>query len=118
VRLVDLGIEPWIVANALSAVIAQRLVRVVCSMCQATVKLESDVWDEDDLLLPAGTDVVRPRGCNACYRTGYRGRAGIFETLVVDDDLRDLVKAKGSASTARGERAARCRRSAGWGSTR
>jgi general secretion pathway protein E len=97
VRLVDLGIEPWIVANALSAVIAQRLVRVVCSMCQATVRLDQDLWDGDEVLLPAGSEIVRPRGCNACYRTGYRGRAGIFETLVVDDEMRDLVKNKGSA---------------------
>ena len=97
VRLVDLGIEPWIVANALSAVIAQRLVRVVCAMCQAPARLDSDLWDGDEVLLPAGSEIVRPRGCNACYRTGYRGRAGIFETLVVDDEMRDLVKNKGSA---------------------
>jgi general secretion pathway protein E/type IV pilus assembly protein PilB len=94
VRLVDLGIEPWVVANALSAVLAQRLVRVVCSMCRETVKLENDLWDGDEVLLPAGSDVIRPRGCNACFKTGYRGRAGIFEVLVVDDELRDLVKAK------------------------
>jgi general secretion pathway protein E/type IV pilus assembly protein PilB len=61
------------------------------------VKLETDVWDGDEVLLPAGTPVVRPRGCTACYRTGYRGRAGIFEVLVIDDELRDLIKAKASA---------------------
>ena len=94
VRLVDLGVEPWVVGNALSAVIAQRLVRIVCSMCQAVAKLEADLWDGDDILLPQGSDIVRPRGCRACFGTGYKGRAGIFEVLVVDDDLRDLVKAK------------------------
>jgi len=97
VRLVDLGIEPWIVANALTAILAQRLVRVVCRMCQETVRLEMDLWDGDEILLPAGSGVIRPRGCSACYRTGYRGRAGIFEVLVIDDELRDLVKAKASA---------------------
>jgi general secretion pathway protein E/type IV pilus assembly protein PilB len=97
VRLVDLGIEPWIVANALSAVLAQRLVRVVCQMCRDTVKLETDLWDGDEVLVPAGSDVIRPRGCGACFKTGYRGRAGIFEVLVVDDDLRDLVKAKAAS---------------------
>ena len=94
VRLVDLGVEPWVVGNALSAVIAQRLVRVVCSMCQEMAKLEADLWDGDEVLLPAGSAIVRPRGCRACYGTGYKGRAGIFEVLVVDDDLRDLVKSK------------------------
>ena len=94
VRLVDLGVEPWVVANALSAVIAQRLVRVVCSMCRESVKLEADLWDGDEILLPAGSEIVRPRGCRACFGTGYKGRAGIFEVLVVDDELRDLVKSK------------------------
>ena len=63
-RLVDLGVEPWVVANALSAVIAQRLVRVACTMCREMVKLEEDLWDGDEVLLPAGSDVLRPRGCN------------------------------------------------------
>jgi general secretion pathway protein E/type IV pilus assembly protein PilB len=94
VRLVDLGIEPWVVANALSAVLAQRLVRAVCPMCRETVKLEADLWDNDEVLLPAGSPIIRPRGCNACHRTGYKGRLGIFEVLVVDDELRDLIKAK------------------------
>ncbi|MGH7271655.1 MAG: GspE/PulE family protein [Polyangiaceae bacterium] len=94
VRLVDLGVEPWVVANALSAVLAQRLVRVVCPSCKRIVKLERDVWDGDEVLLTAGADIVRPAGCDACLRTGYRGRTGIFEVVELDDELRDLVKAK------------------------
>jgi general secretion pathway protein E/type IV pilus assembly protein PilB len=94
VRLVDLGVEPWIVANALSAVLAQRLVRVACKACRTTAKLENDFWDGDTLLLPEGTEIVRPRGCDKCMRTGYRGRTGIFEVVEIDDELRDLVKAK------------------------
>jgi general secretion pathway protein E/type IV pilus assembly protein PilB len=97
VRLVDLGVEPWIVANALSAVLAQRLVRVTCPHCKEAAKLERDVWDGDELLLPAGSDIVRPAGCQHCMRTGYRGRTGIFEVVEFDDDLRDLVKAKAPA---------------------
>lgn len=97
VRLVDLGVEPWIVANALSAVLAQRLVRVACAHCKAAAKLERDLWDGDDLLLPAGSDIVRTLGCDRCMRTGYRGRTGIFEVVEFDDDLRDLVKAKAPA---------------------
>jgi len=97
VRLVDLGVEPWIVANALSVVLAQRLVRVACPHCKRPAKLERDLWDADELLLPAGSDVVRPQGCAQCMRTGYRGRTGIFEVVELDDDLRDLVKAKAPA---------------------
>jgi type II secretory ATPase GspE/PulE/Tfp pilus assembly ATPase PilB-like protein len=94
VRLVDLGVEPWIVANALSAVLAQRLVRVVCPHCRGTAKLERDLWDGDQVLLTAGTQIVRPTGCDKCMRTGYRGRTGIFEVVELDDELRELVKAK------------------------
>ena len=97
VRLVDLGIEPWIIANALSAVLAQRLVRVACRNCTELVKLDFDFWDGDEVLLPAGAEVVRPRGCQECHRTGYRGRTGIFEALEIDDEIRDLVKQKATA---------------------
>jgi type II secretory ATPase GspE/PulE/Tfp pilus assembly ATPase PilB-like protein len=97
VRLVDLGVEPWIVANALSAVLAQRLVRIICPHCQRTAKLERDVWDGDQILLTAGTEIVRPVGCDKCMRTGYRGRTGIFEVVELDDELRELVKAKAPA---------------------
>jgi general secretion pathway protein E len=101
VRLVDLGVEPWIVANALSAVLAQRLVRVACRHCKQPAKLDRDLWDNDELLLPAGSDVVTPKGCDKCMRTGYRGRTGIFEVVELDDDLRELVKAKAPAKAYR-----------------
>ncbi len=97
VRLVDLGVEPWIVANGLSAVLAQRLVRVVCPHCKRATRLERDLWDGDEVLLTAGTEIVRPAGCDRCMRTGYRGRTGIFEVVELDDELRELVKAKAPA---------------------
>jgi type II secretory ATPase GspE/PulE/Tfp pilus assembly ATPase PilB-like protein len=97
VRLVDLGVEPWIVANALSAVLAQRLVRVACVHCKRAGRLERDLRDGGDLLLAAGSEVVVAAGCERCMRTGYRGRTGIFEVVELDDDLRDLVKAKAPA---------------------
>lgn len=92
VRLVDLGVEPWIVANALTAVMAQRLVRIVCRNCQELVPLHSDIVDGDEILMAKGTKIVRPRGCATCLRTGYKGRTGIFEVVVVDDDMRELIK--------------------------
>jgi len=97
VRLVDLGVEPWIVANALSAVLAQRLVRVMCPHCKRPAKVQRDLWDNDELLLPAGSDVWQPKGCDKCMRTGYRGRTGLFEVVELDDELRELVKAKAPA---------------------
>src|ERR1700722_10356300 len=101
VRLVDLGVEPWIVANALSAVLAQRLVRVACPHCKKPAKVKRDLWDADELLLPADSDVLEPAGCDKCMRTGYRGRTGLFEVVELDDDLRELVKAKAPAKAYR-----------------
>ncbi|HSO32171.1 MAG TPA: GspE/PulE family protein [Labilithrix sp.] len=96
VRLVDLGVEPWIVANALTGILAQRLVRLVCKNCQELVPLEADLVDEEEIVIPKGTKVVKPKGCSACLKTGYKGRTGIFEVLMVDDDMRELIKNKAS----------------------
>ncbi|WP_437751116.1 GspE/PulE family protein [Sorangium sp. So ce1389] len=94
-RLVDLGAESWIVANALLAVIAQRLVRKLCDECAETYEVESDVTGEEDkVLIEKGTELKRAVGCQTCHLTGYRGRIGLFEVLELDDDLRDLVKAR------------------------
>jgi general secretion pathway protein E len=96
VRLVDLGVEPWIVANALTGILAQRLVRIVCKKCQELVALDVDITDGEEMILPKGTKVVKPKGCAVCLRTGYKGRTGIFEVLMVDDDMRELIKHKAS----------------------
>src|SRR6185295_2539830 len=91
-----LGVEPWIVANALTGILAQRLVRLVCKNCQELVPLETDLLDDEEVVLAKGTKVIKPKGCTACLRTGYKGRTGIFEVLMVDDDMRELIKHKAS----------------------
>lgn len=96
-RLVDLGVEPWIVANSLLAVIGQRLVRVLCEHCAEKRPLPTEITDEEGkVLLPAGVELKHPKGCPRCHQTGYRGRSGVFEVLEVDDDMRDLIKARAS----------------------
>jgi general secretion pathway protein E/type IV pilus assembly protein PilB len=103
-RVVDLGVEPWIVGNALQAIIAQRLVRTLCAVCAETYTLEEDVvqgTDGDTVLLEKGTELKRAKGCDKCHETGYRGRAGLFEVLRLDDDLRDLVRSRASTRTFR-----------------
>ena len=90
-RLVDMGIEPFLVASSLTAVIAQRLVRRLCSDCRTPYSPTEEQWREIGLPgTPSGT-FYRSAGCPACMGTGYRGRAGIFEILVVDDRLRTLI---------------------------
>lgn len=94
IRLIDLGVEPWIVANSLLAIVAQRLVRVLCS-CATDSEVAVDVHDDaGELLLAKGTKVRVPGRCDKCHQSGYRGRTGIFETALVDDELRELVKAR------------------------
>ncbi|MEZ4437913.1 MAG: GspE/PulE family protein [Polyangiaceae bacterium] len=94
-RLVDLGAEPWIVANSLQAVVAQRLVRTLCS-CSEEYSLANDLTVGEEVVLRQGSAVRRARGCDRCHGTGYVGRTGIFEVLEMDDQLRDLVKARAS----------------------
>lgn len=92
-RLVDLGAESWIVANALLGVIAQRLVRMLCADCAEPYPLAADITDDEGaVVLAEGTEVKRAKGCVRCHETGYKGRTGIFEVLELDDDLREAVK--------------------------
>lgn len=92
-RLINIGIEPFLVGAAVNGVLAQRLVRKVCKHCGK----EEPVPDEmKDFLVMHGVDrptLVMPKGCPTCRDTGYQGRLGIYELLVLDDFLRDRVAA-------------------------
>ncbi len=94
-RLIDMGIEPFLVASSVIAIVAQRLVRLTCSGCRKPYK-PSDEELEKLGLTPSSRDTVlyRGQGCPACTHTGYRGRSGIYEVLLVDDDIRRLIMAK------------------------
>lgn len=100
-RLLDLGIEPYLVASSLVAAIAQRLVRQICPNCK------TQAIAEDDERLSGMTPEQRNKpmfvgaGCEECRQTGYRGRVGLFEMLVVDDRCRELVQALGNAAEIR-----------------
>ena len=95
-RLVEMGVEPFLVSSSLMAVMAQRLVRRVCKECrelyQPTDEEISKLGMSMDRFRALGGDkVYRARGCPACNKVGYRGRTGIYELLVLDDDIRQLV---------------------------
>jgi type II secretory ATPase GspE/PulE/Tfp pilus assembly ATPase PilB-like protein len=88
-RLVDMGIEPFMVASTLEAVLAQRLVRRLCPLCRTPRPVTSDNLP-DDLLLPAGHTVYEAAGCRECRYTGYSGRLAIFELMTMNNRIRRL----------------------------
>ncbi|HZR83064.1 MAG TPA: type II secretion system ATPase GspE [Candidatus Binatia bacterium] len=99
-RLVDMGIEPFLVSSSLVGVMAQRLVRRVCVACREPVA--ATAGEERELGIRAGTSIFRAgEGCGECKGTGYRGRTGIHEILVVDDEVRSLVMQRADASAVR-----------------
>jgi general secretion pathway protein E len=101
-RLIDMEIEPFLVSSSVIAVLAQRLVRVLCPDCR-----EAYMPSETELsrigLKPAQltSPIFKPRGCRACRNTGYRGRTAIQELMVMDDEVRALVMRKADAATIR-----------------
>ena len=102
-RLVDLGLQPYMVASSLISVISMRLVRVLCPKCK-----DQYVPTGDELRILGlttregqGVGLFRPIGCEYCSQTGYRGRTGIFEILELDDPLRRLIAAGAAESMVR-----------------
>jgi len=91
-RLVDMGIEPFLVGSSLVAVLAQRLVRVLCTHCREAYPAEENELREIGLR-PTERPITlyRPVGCHACNSTGYHGRVGIFEMMLIDDEIRGMV---------------------------
>jgi len=99
-RLLDMGIEPYLVASSLIAVLAQRLVRVICPDCRQPTTLEDEALAELGVETEARSSVAawRGQGCDRCRSTGYLGRVGVFELLPINDEVRSQVLEKAAAS--------------------
>jgi type IV pilus assembly protein PilB len=98
-RLMNMGIEPFLVASSVHLVVAQRLVRRICAQCKETIDVPAQALtnlgfakDEAKTL-----QLFRGRGCEICSGTGYKGRVGLYEAMDVDDELRELILSGGSA---------------------
>jgi len=90
-RLVDMGVEPYLVASSLEAVLAQRLVRLLCKHCKQPDTSPTTQAIKTQIGIPANITVYRGVGCRQCRNTGYHGRHAIFEWMDIDNDLRQLV---------------------------
>jgi type IV pilus assembly protein PilB len=104
-RLLDLGLEPFLVTATLEAIVAQRLVRRICTNCKTPYQPTDDqLWElrlkAEDL---AGKEFHYGKGCDYCNNTGYRGRQGLYEIMVLDDGLRDMIMESASTAVLRRE---------------
>jgi type IV pilus assembly protein PilB len=102
-RLIDMGVEPFLIAATLEAVVAQRLVRKVCLDCRETYDPGEEILFEfgEDAARVRGAKLAYGRGCERCHHTGYRGRTGLFEILIVDDAIRRGVGERASSQDIR-----------------
>lgn len=100
-RLIDMRVEPFLVASAIVGVVAQRLLRTLCESCKNEYRASSELKDE--IGLKDGKDYIfyKEAGCPKCRDTGYQARMGIFELLIPDDEIKDLISKKVSADTIR-----------------
>jgi len=96
-RLIDMGIEPFLVSSTLTAAMAQRLVRTVCPDCKVAYEPDRDKLPADFHLDP-GAPLYRGTGCRKCHDTGYRGRAGLYELMTMSDEVQELVMARAPSS--------------------
>jgi general secretion pathway protein E/type IV pilus assembly protein PilB len=93
-RIIDMGVEPFLVSSTVAGVMAQRLVRVLCTECrEAYVPSQEEVPDDFPLaeLIERGETLYKPTGCRRCRGKGYTGRLGLFELLVTSDEIRHLA---------------------------
>jgi general secretion pathway protein E len=94
-RLVDMGVEPFLIASSLLGVVAQRLVRTICPYCKETFQPEAALREE--LGLSDEQVLFRGKGCPQCMESGYKGRTGIFELLLMNSEVRHLLTAGADA---------------------
>ncbi len=99
-RMIDMGIEPFLVASSVNLILAQRLVRRVCAGCKEPVTYNEEVLSELQLDVKdtKGATFLRGKGCVECNDTGYRGRQGVYEVMAMTPRLRDLVLERASAT--------------------
>jgi type IV pilus assembly protein PilB len=93
VRLINMGVEPYLINSSLICIVAQRLIRRICSSCKEKYTMEQDVLDTLKLNLPKNKkfEFYRGKGCQRCFNTGYSGRIGIAEVLILTPAIRELI---------------------------
>ena len=100
-RLLDIGVEATLIQSAVSAVLAQRLVRVLCPKCKEAVKLSDEQKQKWNIPVVKDVVIYQEKGCAACHGTGYRGRTGLHELMIFDNAIRELLVGRPSIQAVR-----------------
>ena len=96
-RLIEMGIEPFLVASSIECVVAQRLARTLCTSCKRRALISAQVLAEHGFPAQFDLEAYEPVGCGRCGATGYKGRIGLYEVMPVSEEIRELVLARASA---------------------
>ena len=102
-RLIDMGIEPFLISSSINAILAQRLIRIICPDCKTAYTADTEAitklgLDPKEM---EGKQVYHGKGCANCHHTGYKGRCGIFELLLMDQSMKNLVLKTADANAVR-----------------
>ena len=97
-RLIEMGIEPFLVASAIDCVVAQRLARTLCSHCKQRTIIPSEILRDHGFAAQFDIEAYEPAGCVRCAGMGYRGRVGLFEVMLMNDEIRSLTLERSSAA--------------------
>jgi type IV pilus assembly protein PilB len=100
-RLTEMGIEPFLSASAIVAIVAQRLVRQLCTYCKKPTTLSASALEQAGFHVASDLEAYEPVGCPRCSGSGYKGRTGLYEVMVVSDEIRDLTVERASADDIR-----------------
>jgi type IV pilus assembly protein PilB len=97
-RMIDMGIEPFLVSSSVNVIMAQRLVRKLCSKCKQKEKIHPEALRELGITSDDVFEIYKAGGCPACSNTGYSGRTGLYEVMPISDTLREMILNRASAA--------------------
>lgn len=100
-RLIDMGVEPFLISSALTGVIAQRLVRMICPQCRVEYSPSAEILSNLGLQNEPGLTFYRGEGCEYCHNTGYKGRTGLYEIMTINENIRKLIIQRAGADDIR-----------------
>src|SRR5439155_27065356 len=100
-RLTEMEIEPFLTASAVDCVVSQRLARVLCQSCKEPVVIPAGQLARSSLTINEDLTAFEPRGCTRCGDSGYKGRLGLYEAMVMSDEIRALAIARAAADEVR-----------------